>query len=759
MNFSVLISIFFVLTLEAFGQTDIPIGSWRTHFSYRQATSVAVAENKIYCTAGTGLFYFDLEDNSTNKLSKIDGLSDTEIADLAYSDDQKTLIIAYSNGNIDLLNDNLITNFNVIKSASIFESKVVRDISFNGKWAYLSTDFGLLVFDLESIEIKETYSQLGIEGVPLKVQSSAVANDSLYVATEDGILAGKLDESINLQDFRNWNRFDSIVNQANGKVLALANLDEKIVAGFENKKLFYFAGADWKEINFVLEEEILDFDVAEDQVFIVTPNKLYEMASGFEVSTIVDNLIEAPLAIDLDGQGKYWIADNTNGLVSNLEGEFNTFNPSGPFSNEVFSIKSLKDKVYALAGGYDADGDPLRSENGYYEFDQGKWINYNSMGQAGSVEIPQIKDLMDIVYDNEKDLFYLSSFGYGILTWDGNEAFSILDENTQGSLLENGNPPERNTLVSGLAINDGTLWIGNYEADNPLVSLNSDKMWNSYDFNTAASKYLQKLETDFTGNLWMVLDHERSSGGVVVFDPESEMEKFLNSQTSNGNLPANRVNDIALDEEGQMWIGTSNGIAFFPFPEDVIDRPDTRAIRPIFESRNTLLNEEVTSIAIDGGNRKWIGTTRGLWLFGPSAETLVQNFNVDNSPLISNNILDIAIEPLTGEVFIATDLGIMSYRSDATKAKATHGTVKVFPNPVTRDFSGHVGISGLADDVVVKITDISGKKISETRSNGGTATWNVMDYNGQRAATGIYLIFSATSDGQETFVGKIAVVN
>jgi len=167
----------------------------------------------------------------------------------------------------------------------------------------------------------------------------------------------------------------------------------------------------------------------------------------------------------------------------------------------------------------------------------------------------------------------------------------------------------------------------------------------------------------------------------------------------------------------------------------------------------------VTSIAIDGGNRKWMGTGRGVWLFNPTGEALVHHFTTANSPLLSDNILDIEINAQTGEVFFATDKGLVSFRGDATEGTAVFQQVKIFPNPVTSAFMGTVAINGLATDAIVKITDISGKMIWQTQAQGGTASWNVQDYHGKRAATGIYLVFASTPDGSESAVGKIAVID
>jgi hypothetical protein len=246
-------------------------------------------------------------------------------------------------------------------------------------------------------------------------------------------------------------------------------------------------------------------------------------------------------------------------------------------------------------------------------------------------------------------------------------------------------------------------------------------------------------------------------GGLLVFNEQENKTAYLTNQAGSGGLPSRNVYAFAADRDGSIWIGTEKGVAYFFNPTQVFST-NVNAVWPIFENRYLLTDEKVTAIAVDGGNRKWIGTERGVWLFSPTGEEQVFNFNTSNSPLLSDVILSIAIDPVSGEVFFATDKGIVSFRSGATESSFSYELVKVFPNPVTPGFNGTVGISGLATDAIVKITDVSGKLIWQTQANGGTATWNVTDYNGRRASTGMYLIFSATEDGSESFVGKIAVI-
>ena len=173
-----------------------------------------------------------------------------------------------------------------------------------------------------------------------------------------------------------------------------------------------------------------------------------------------------------------------------------------------------------------------------------------------------------------------------------------------------------------------------------------------------------------------------------------------------------------------------------------------------------LAEQQVQCIAIDGGNRKWFGTANsGAYLMNETGTKELLHFTVENSPLPSDNILSISVEPKSGEVFFVTAKGVVSYRGDATEAGNSFGEVYVFPNPVRPDYQGVVTIAGLAADVNVKITDIAGNIVYETTANGGQATWDGNNFSGRRVATGIYLVFCSNDDGSETFVTKLLFVN
>ena len=172
-----------------------------------------------------------------------------------------------------------------------------------------------------------------------------------------------------------------------------------------------------------------------------------------------------------------------------------------------------------------------------------------------------------------------------------------------------------------------------------------------------------------------------------------------------------------------------------------------------------IANESVSAIAIDGANRKWFGTkSSGVFVYSPDGSTQVHHFDKENSPLFSNNINDISINGTTGEVYIATDKGLISYRGEATEGQEKHNNVLVFPNPVRESYTGPIAIKNVTNDADVKITDISGNLIRSLSAFGGQAVWDGKNLFGERPNTGVYLVFTSNPIGTETLVSKILFI-
>jgi ligand-binding sensor domain-containing protein len=213
--------------------------------------------------------------------------------------------------------------------------------------------------------------------------------------------------------------------------------------------------------------------------------------------------------------------------------------------------------------------------------------------------------------------------------------------------------------------------------------------------------------------------------------------------------------------KGSVWVGTDNGIGIFNCG-DIASDP-CNAYLPIVNNNGfngyLFQKETVNCISIDGANRKWIGTNNGAWLLSEDGLTIIHHFTKSNSPLPSDTIMQILIHPKSGEVFINTNNQMVSYRGTATAGKEVQNTIQIFPNPVSSNYNGSIAIRGLVNNAIVKITDISGRLLYQTNALGGQALWNARTIEGQKLASGIYLVFVRDLTGNEKAVGKIVIAD
>ncbi|MEQ8244754.1 two-component regulator propeller domain-containing protein [Fulvivirga sp.] len=724
-------------------QNDIPLGTWRTHFSYNAAQLIALGNNKTYVASDNGLFIFDNEDNSLTTISKIDGLQEDNISALHYNLNKDILLIGYESGNLDLIRENELINYDLITNSQVLGDKSINNIGSDENNAFISTAYGLLNFDLNKLEVRETYRQLGEGAQEIEIFQSTILGDSLFLASEEGVIASNFKNGINLLDPANWKRHSAVNGLPSGSAALVFTLNNKVLSAFNNEGIYEYENGKWtltvSEIGSNFQKAVSNGE----QATVLTEIGFFKIESSSATSIISNDLVSKINDGIVSGNTIY-IADNKNGLITNISGQFESIKPSGPSSNNIFKFHYRSNMITGVSGGYSSSRLALNRDNGFYQFTNGAWSNTSS----DSNTTPEFKDIVDVTYDQKTSAYYYALFGGGILKVADDGVITLID-NTNSTLSNIGG---KGIPVSAVKATAEGLWAINY-AEPFGLHLFNDGQWSS--FLTLTSSLLSIENTN--DYLWMIVD-PLVGGGILVFDKETQEMRYLTDQAGNGGLPNEVVNTLAVDKDGYIWVGTNEGIAVFTNPINVISGT-VDAILPIFENRQLLRDEIVTSIEIDPGNRKWIGTNSGVWLFDEEADRQLLNFNIQNSPLPSNQILDIEVNEKSGEVFFATPEGIISYRADATEALPEHTAVRIFPNPVTSDFLGTIGISGLVDDAKVKITDSSGKLVWDTRSEGGTATWNVQDYNGRRATTGVYFVFSATDDGEESFVGKIAVID
>ena len=742
---------------------DIPLGNWRIHPSFYTLEQVAQAGERLYAASGGGLFYYDRADNHLGLLSKLDGLAGVDVTDLRYSPAAGVLVVTYQSGEVDLLTDDgTLRNLGAIARAnSIQGSRRINHVYVNGTLAYLSCDFGVVVVDLVRAEVRETYVLRDGSGLRLTAYSSAVdSRRRLVVVTNQGLQVGLLAD--NLLDNRSWLPLASPLPP--GPAHVLAEYQERIYA--LANRVYALTDTGWVAVSDDLPyAAATDAQAARGQVLFATGTDavLFNPAGG---GATVRRPGPATRDALLTDDGALWTADQSRGLLrqSAAAAPAEVFTPEGPADRTTFAFYTYGDRTVLLHGGFGLSSS-LESgrTSGFSVLERGRWTNYSS----GRGTLPfYVADVVSAVRNPVNGYFYAASYGWGVVEITPDSTFTRwTDLNSTLRVAEQpgigpGSPFVR---IGGMAVDrNGDLWVANaFAPSRPLHVLRRDGSWEGFAVGGGVGpRGILDVLIDDNGNKW--LRHwnlSSTSLGIVVYDDQQNRSRTLT--TANG-LPSNAVLDLVKDRDGLIWVATEAGVVVFYEPYAVFDgSPIAEAPRVRVNATQSapLLDQvRINCLAVDGGNRKWIGTDNGLFLVSADGSEVIYHFTRRNSPLYSDRIVDVAVNGVSGEVFVSLEEGVISYRANATDAGATHAAVRVFPNPVLPDYAGQIAIEGLAADAQIKITDVAGRLVYETRAAGGTAVWNGRDYNGRRARSGVYLVFSASPDGTDGYVAKIAVV-
>lgn len=744
---------------------EVAIGQWRDYLPYREGTNVAVTPDGVYSATPYSLFFYDTEDNSIERYSKINGLSESFISTIRYNDYNNTLLIAYQNTDIDLITPDGIVNIPDIKIYSILGKKTINDIMFIDNLAYLSCGFGIVVLDMDRQEIYDTY-YIGPEGKQLDVRSLCVSEDSFYAATEDGIYTAER-ENPQLAFYENWSK-DTTYPYPNDIVSNIVFFENNLFAStgnedFTHDTIFRRSLNDdkWEAFMPAANYSCYSMGVSENHLLISFSFQVRVINSNLEQEyTIGKPSGRAIYPRDAEMSNKFvWVSNHNSGLVKVSEGggygEF--IAPNGPYSQKVFSMEYTSAGLWVSSGGHNAQWGNLYQGEGVYHFDGTSWNNYN---KTNTPAFDSISDPVVAATNPAQNKTYIGTWGRGIMQFENGKVTNVYYSNN--SSLAGMPSWESFVAVGGLAFDiEGNLWAVNTSTTNILSVLKTDGSWQAYNLGGSASNIdVDKLIIDQNNQKWIRM---RADHSVLVFDesqPVGNQSKILTSSTGNGNIPGNKVYAIEEDKDGEIWLGTDEGIAVIYSPWNVFrgGSYDAQRIKVEWEGyvQYLLETEVITSICVDGNNQKWIGTDRsGVFLLSADGTEQIHHFTAENSPLFSNAIVDIAINGENGEVYIATDKGIISYKAKATEGGDTNENVYAYPNPVNIGYSGSIAVKGLVENAFVKITDISGNLVYSGRAEGGQAVWNGKTMNGDDVHTGVYLVFITDQEGEETMVTKI----
>lgn len=655
------------------------IGDWKAYMAYHDVQEIEEAGNLVFVQASNGLYVYNKNDQSIQTFSKVDYLSDCEIAHIAYNKTAKRLVILYSNGNIDLMNiqNYEVTNLPDYYNVSLTEDKTVNDIYTNGNFAYLCTNFGIVKINVKDSEISDTY-KLGF-----KTNWCEIDGNTIYA-----------------------------YSQTNGKYSA------------------------------TLSSNLLD-------------KNSWTRIGGYVAKTEIDK--------------------------SELKQLVSTLNPGGPKYNYFGFMKFANGQLYTCGGGYIVG---FTRKGCIQILNNNQWNIYSDENISTTTQV-RYECLESLDYDPTDTSHIIASGRNGLYEYR-NGAF-VKYYNYLNSPIEryNNRSVEYELVLSSIFDKNGNIWLLNSQAPTQsLIELTKQGEWISHKlpalmrlndggFENKSLGLLKGMIIDSRCLLWFCNDHWTIPSLYCYQFPQDEsLGEQMNAYTDFVNQDGTNVNPSVIrcveeDKEKNIWVGTSTGPLLLSPQQITAATPEFTQVKvPRNDGTNyadyLLSGVDITCMCIDSSNRKWFGTKGdGVYLISKNNLTELQHFTTSNSPLLSNGIESIAINDFSGEVFFGTDKGLCSYTSNSNTSNATmtKDNVWAYPNPITPDYTGLITITGLSDNANVKILTSNGALVNQGKSNGGTYTWNGFDQKGKRVASGVYMVTTATENGEKGTVCKIAVVN
>ena len=739
--------------------------NWKGYFSYNVIKDISESTTKVYAAAENALFTKNLTTSEIKTINSIDGLSGQTISALYHSDALNKTIVGYQDGLIIIINDVDGTILNVVdiinKNIPGNIKKVNHFMEYDGI-LYISCDFGIVQYKLATLEFGDTYF-IGPNGLEIKVYQTTIFNNEIYAVTQNYGIKKATITNPNLNDYAQWSTFNA------GYWTGLVNFNNQLIGMNADNNLYRYNGSFFQPItnfgqigidiratpNYLVvtgATKVLIFNQSLIQTAVILSSQITTTPVTFSCATVIDSNI--------------FIGTNENGLLSSTISTPSTFEfvlPDGPKMNNMFSIKSSPNNLWAVYGGYSVEYNPyLYVGFNLTQFGISKYNENNGWLTIPYTDVLNAKSLVRIdVNPNDENQVAIASYHSGLLKVE-NDIPTILYDNTNSTLEFQPVAPEI-WVNSTTYDRTGNLWLTESRIKKGLHVLKSSGQWQSYNMDAILDNYsdndFSRMAIDKSGTKWMA----SSKNGVIAFNENANVFKKLSIGADLGNLPSTDARAIAIDNRNQVWIGTNRGLRVLSstgsYNSDAQMKANAIIILENDLPQELLFEQFITDIAVNGSNQKWISTAdSGVFLLSPNGQETIYHFTKDNSPLPSNTINDIEINSVSGEIFFATDKGLVSFKGTSTRPADNLQAVYVYPNPVRPDFDGTVKIAGLLSKANIKITDIEGNLVYETTSEGGTIEWDTKAFGKYKVASGVYMIFIAAEDATETAVKKVMII-
>lgn len=756
---------------------------WKGYFSYYNIKQVSQGNNKIYAASDNAVFSVDAATNELKELTTINGLSGETISTIYYSEAYQLLVIGYENGLIEIAFDNddkVLTVVDIIEKPTIpATNKRINHFNGYGNVVYISSNYGISVFNLERLEFGDTYF-IGDGGGQIQVNQTTVFEGYIYAACfgGNGIRKG-LVTSPNLIDFQNWQTITS------GDFIAIESVENNLYTVNTNRQIFRVTN---DVLNALFQYGTIPYNIRNvaGKLIVTTSNNVFVYTSDFTLTSQV--------AISTEFSTQYtsatadanfiYVGTTDFGILKTpilSPVTFEEIHPEGPLLNTPFSLRVEPNGLWVTFGEYNIFYNPYPlNSRGFSHLKNDLWLNtpYSDVFEAKSLNTISINPL-------KPNQVFISSFYSGLLEVN-DEAPTIL-YNEQNSALESlvipNNPTYIDVRVGQSAFDsNGLLWVTLGQVQNQLKSYNpSNNQWKSYTLDAiipAANKNngFADIVIDDNQTKWVAAGNNY---GVIAFNENNGKPLIKGIYKEAENMPSEFVTALALDNRNQLWIGTYRGLRVLYNPTNFFtdDNVSVDEIIILEEgiAKELLFQQYITDIKVDGTNNKWIGTgDSGLFYMSSDGQKTIYHFTKENSPLPSNSIREVAIDDSRGIVYIATNNGLVSFKAGGSSPFENLESAYAYPNPVRPNFNivdQKVKIKDISENVNIKITDIEGNLVAEAQSrtnqrysgynleiDGGTAYWNGKNLANNIVASGVYLVMLSDLDTYETKVLKIMVI-
>lgn len=737
---------------------------WQGYFSYSNIRDVSDSPTAIYAASENALFSKNINTSQLKTTNTIDGLSGETITSLYYSAVSNKTLIGYENGLMIVINEadgSILNIVDIINKQLPTNIKRINHFMEYKGIVYVSCDFGIVQFNLATTFFGDTYF-IGDNGFEISVTQTAVHNGFIYASTTDGIRRADV-TSKNLVDFNQWTK------TAAGNWSSIETLDTELFAINTSGFIHKYNAVSNSFAGFIqLSQPALDMRANLNYLIITTVNSIYiynkqmvlvRQINNNQIPGSLPNFTCATTIGDI-----LFIGTKENGMFNttiSVSSAFENNTPIGPSRNNVFALQATNDVLWTVYGDYNGSYNPYPLDSyGISKYSATGWLNipYEELFEAKSIS-------RITVNPNNENEVYASSYFSGLLKIVDDVPKILYNQTNSGlETLTVLGPNYIDVRINGAAFDkSGNLWLNNSLIQKGLKVLKKDGTWQSFSLDGILDKSIDasmsRMIIDKNGTKWWCTNTD----GLISYNESINKFKKINIGSDVGNLPTTDVRTIAVDNRNQLWIGTTKGLRILSnissFQTE--DQMTTKPIIILEEglAQELLFEQFITDIVVDGANNKWIGTAdSGVFLVSPNGQETKYHFTINNSPLPSNTINDIDINKSTGEVFIATTKGLISFKGTATEANEDLNKVYVYPNPVRPEFEGTVKIAGLLDKATIKITDIEGNLVYETTSEGGTIEWDTTAFGKYKVASGVYMIFISAQDGIETKVKKVMII-